>query len=176
MAGWKKASVDHDKNQEQQPALMPDVNAAAARVLEPRLPRGGAQPGFGLHPRHQALEVARGEVEIEILLADVVEGLGIDGRVADVEGFDDAGADLAMTAILPADEAQPGQAGRVFLDDGRRRVARAVVNDDPEGWRQRLPRHTLEGTAGVRRFITARRDEAVAARRHRRGHTRTPCR
>ena len=72
---------------------------AVLRMHEPRLARRRADARIALHPLHQDFEVADRQVEIHVELAEVVEVLEVDLVQARIEGFDDAGADLAAATV-----------------------------------------------------------------------------
>src|SRR6266704_395492 len=79
---------------------------AAPRMDEPRLAGGGPDARVALHSLHQQLEIASGEIEIHVQLAQVVEVLQTHGFQARVEGLDHAGPDLSAAAIGSPHDAQ----------------------------------------------------------------------
>jgi len=88
-----------------------------------------ADARIGLHLGHQFLEIVRRHVQIEIHFRDIVEVIWIDGVIPGVEGVDHAAAQLAIAAIGAGEDADPGILVGVLLEDRRRLVLGAVVND-----------------------------------------------
>src|SRR5919198_4888578 len=86
------------------------AHEAAVRTPVVGLPAACADPRLSLHPRHQKLEIARGKVEVEVELANVVELTRIDRFVSGIERLDHAGTDAATSAVLAADDADEVEA------------------------------------------------------------------
>src|SRR4029453_6499975 len=96
-----------------------------------------------------------GDVQIEVELADVIEIIGIDGFIAGVEGIDDAGPDGTLAAIFATDDFDVGELVGEFLENGRRGVGGAVIDDDPEGRGNGLFRDAVERAAREVGFVAA---------------------
>ena len=150
-----------------------------ARMDEPGFAGGRAETRLGFHSPDQSLEIPGRQDQIEIQLAHVLEIAGSDARVADVEGFDDATTDTAMSPVRSPDQPDVGKPAGVLLDNLGRAIRRPIVDNHPQCGRQRLLGDTLNRLAGVLGFVTARRDQAVAPIaliRRRPAHARTPWR
>ncbi|HVQ26061.1 MAG TPA: hypothetical protein VMV01_12825, partial [Planctomycetota bacterium] len=80
---------------------------------EPRLSRGGAEAWLVFHPPYESFEIRRWQHQIQIQLADVLEIVRRDARVAGVERFDDAGAHPTMATVSSADQPDVRQPGGV---------------------------------------------------------------
>ena len=127
------------------------------------LARAGADAGIGLHALDKALEVARGQVEIEIELAQIGEVGQPHGIEAGIECLDHARSDGPVTAIWFRHDADPVVTRGIVGEDRGRFVGRSVVHDDPEGRAQALRHDAVERPAHIRGLVPARRDEQVGA-------------
>ena len=67
----------------------------------------------------------------------------------------------AMTSVLAGDDLDPVVAGSVLGQDLRRRIAGAVIDDDPAGRANRLAHHGVQRLAHVLRLVAARRDQNI---------------
>ncbi len=72
-----------------------------------------------------------GKVQVQIQLADEIEFLRINGRITVVKRVDHPAPQLAKAAILPPQESYVRESGRIFREDCRRLIGRAVIDDDP---------------------------------------------
>ena len=107
-----------------------DKTAAPPAIVQ--LSTARSQARLPLHAPHEQLEVARGDLEVEVELAKVIERRRVDGVVPGIEGLDDPRADTSPPAIVAAQDADEVETGRVFGQDARRRIGRPVIDDQPE--------------------------------------------
>ena len=103
------------------PALLEHEPSIAAPVI--RLSAARSQAGLCLHSLHQQLEVTRGQVEVEIEFAEVVELQRVDGRVTGIKGLDHTRANTSPPTILAAHDPDEVEAFGVLSEDRGRRVA-----------------------------------------------------
>jgi hypothetical protein len=106
-------------------------------------PRRCSQSRVGLHARDEELEVAGWKVEVDVELADLLENVEVHGLEARIERVDDTGAHAATSTVEPS---RPGATGdeRDTGPESGGFVGRAVVDDDPQGGRDRLDRDTVQ--------------------------------
>ncbi len=126
-------------------------------------PRAGADPRVGLHPRDQLGEIAGGQVEIEVELAEIGVVGEVDPREPVAERLDDAGPHRTGAAVGLAHHLDPGVPGGIVGEDRRRLVGRAVVHDHPFRRAQGLRHDAVEGAAHVGRLVAAGRDQQIGA-------------
>ena len=122
---------------------------AVCGVHEVRLSRGGAEPGLGLHPLHEPLEVARRQVEVQVELAEVVESAEVHGLETGVERLHHARPHAPPAAVVAADDLEVRQTRGVLGEDlpaSRRWSRRRRRSTGPGG--TDLPRRRCPASGG----------------------------
>src|SRR6185437_10839800 len=79
----------------------------APSLMDIRFSAASGYVRIRVHPLHQDFEVAGRQEEIQIELANEIEGARIDGLISGIEGVYDAGPDRAMTSIRAGDNRYP---------------------------------------------------------------------
>src|SRR6266403_4217400 len=107
------------------------------------------------------LKIVGLEGQIPIQFDDKWPVIGAYSAITIVECFDYAAAGLAKAAIKAVHGTDPRMLRGIFVDDGRRAIGGAVVNDDPLEGTNGLREHALDGEAKISFFIANGRNDNI---------------
>src|SRR6267142_1373421 len=107
------------------------------------------------------LEIIWLEGQIAIQFDNKLPVIGAYSVITIVECFDHAATGLAKAAIKAVHGTDPRMLRGIFVDDGRRAIGGAVVNDDPLEGTNGLREHALDGEAKISFFIANWRNDNI---------------